>query len=224
MILRKKRSIFLPFLFLALGALPAFAETKKSDEAALMLTQITSTYRKADLVEVSVEKSIGSQWGAKEKVSKGKIYYSHGKIRWEISSPEKVWTIYNGKTLWNIEFASPDFPDKNKVTITKVEKKSREQYFLIDLLENKNPSEKFKIARKESNGPLVTLSLELKKPAADFNNIEIIVEKDKKFIQEISYKDDLNTTKIKLGQPEVLENSGLFEYKPNPEKDQVTNL
>jgi len=100
---------------------------KVVDPQAELLSKVAATYRNADLVEMTVERRITSNWKPKEEVSKGKMFYAHGKIRWEIQEPDKNWTIYDGKTFWNIEFANSDFGAgaKNRVTESTVEKKNK---------------------------------------------------------------------------------------------------
>ncbi len=208
---------------------PATKVTESSEEAKL-LAEVTSAYRKAALVEISVEKQISYEWKPKVDISKGKMFYSHGKIRWEIEVPEKNWTIYDGKTWWNIEFASEDFPgSKNKVIATKVEKENKAQFLLLDLLDSKNPSELFLIKNKldhKANEAEVTMTLQPKKKSG-FSNIEVVIVKEAKIFKEVSFKDDIgNGIKIILATP-IFQKNGkekLFKYKPDPSKDQVSHL
>ena len=204
----------------------ACAVGNKSPEGQL-LASVTATYRSAGLAEMAVEKRITYEWKPKDDVSNGKIFYSHGKIRWEIDTPDKNWTICDEKTCWNIEFASKDFPDaKNKVTIAAINKKNKEQFFLLNLLNTKSPSDQFHIKSEESADGQVRLKLEPRKPTG-YTDIFVTVKKAQRTIKEISFKDDIgNLVKLILDVP-TIKSSGdakLFKYKPDPKKDQVSNL
>jgi outer membrane lipoprotein-sorting protein len=125
-----------------------------------------------------------------------------------------------------VQYASPDFPGKNMVTIGKIDpKKGADQRFIADLLENKKPAEKFNVTSESSDATRAVLNLEPKNPS-ELKAIKITIDKKKKCIQEVSYKDDAeNLTTIKLGEPKILDKEkgkDLFDYKPDTEKDQVT--
>ncbi len=203
------------------------ALAKNIPDELKLLGEVTASYREATLVEMSVEKRIIAEWKPKQDVSTGQIFYSHGKIRWEIKSPEKNWTIYDGKTWCNIEFASPDFPkDKNKVTLTSVDKKNKDQFFILALLDSRNPAESFKVQVKSNDGQQATLKLEPRK-SSGFAGIEVVIEKKSKSFKQISFKDDIgNQTEIKLGAPEFKKEAdeNLFKYKPNMQKDQISRI
>ena len=230
----KIRSFFLvrrpPAFFTAslVGALGIFltVAAAKMESPAVVLSQTTETYRKADLVKSTIEKTITSGVMGTEKTTKGNVYYSHGKIRWETDTPEKALAIINGRTAISVQYASPDFPGKNTVTIGKIDpKKGADQRFIVDLLENKKPAEKFDVTSVSSDEGKAVLNLEPKNPS-ELKSIKITIDKKKKCIQEISYKDDAeNVTTIKLGEPQILDKEkgkDLFDYKTDTEKDQVT--
>jgi outer membrane lipoprotein carrier protein len=192
-----------------------------------LLGKITKTYRTAGLVETKIEKVITYDWKPKEDVSSGRFFYSKGKVRTEFDTPEKNWSIYNGKQWWSIQFASPDFPGKNKVTHTTVSSKDKEQFFLLKLINLKKPSDQFKIEVASTKDPELNLKLEPKLKAEGLTDIHVTINLTKKYITEVSFKDDMgNKTTLKLSSPKYKDSpdSGEFEYKPDPKKDEVSEL
>lgn len=199
-------------------------ETQKPEE---FLSKITGAYRKANLVEASLEKVISYDWKPKQDISEGRFFYSKGRIRTEFNSPEKNWSIYNGKQWWSVQFSSPDFPGKNKVTHTKVSKKDKEQFFLLKLIDLKKPSEQFKIEVESTKDPEVSLRLEPKEKAQGISDIHVTLNIKENSITEVSFKDDMgNKTTLKLGHVKMNGTSadGKFDYKPNPKQDEVSEL
>jgi outer membrane lipoprotein carrier protein len=198
----------------------AFAKT------ADPVSAVTSIYRKADLVEINVEKTISSEWKTKDTIYKGKVFYSQGKFRWENETPEKTWTLYNGNKLWNVQFSSPDFPGKNKVTVTKINKKTRGQILLMSLLDVENLSDKFNMQIAKQQGAVLSVKLDPKDQDKSITDLVLKVNTEKKRLLELSFKDDLgNLTKIKFGDSEFRnkKQNEIFNYKPGKD-DEVTSI
>jgi outer membrane lipoprotein carrier protein len=205
-------------------------EVQKKNEGQkpeALLAAITKVYRTFDLVETTIEKKISYEWKPKQDLSTGRFLYSKGKLRTEFNSPEKNWTIYNSKEWWSIEFASPDFPGKNKVTHTKVSKKDKAQFFLLKLIDLKKPSEQFKIEVESQENEVVTLKLASKENTQGVSDIRVILDTKEKWLKEVSFKDDMgNKTTITLGVPDLKKSipEGLINYKPNKKEDEVTEI
>jgi outer membrane lipoprotein carrier protein len=208
--------IFIVFFYVRAG----YAKTQDPVSA------ITSIYRNAKLVEINVEKTISSEWKAKDTTYTGRIFYSQGRFRWENDTPEKTWTLYNGSKLWNVQFASPDFPGKNKVTVTKINKKTRGQILLMSLLDVERLSDKFNVKVKKQSGHELSVQLEPKEPDPSVNDLHLTVDTEKKRLRGLSFKDDLgNLTKIKFGESvfKKKKQNGLFNFSPGKD-DEVTNI
>lgn len=196
-----------------------------SKESADEITKILAKYRSAKLVEMKVEKKIRSEWKTKDQIFEGKVYYSKGKFRWENHTPEKNWTIYNGKTLWNIQFASPDFPGKNKVTKSKITKKNRGQILLMSLIDVQSLSEKFKVT-KDKKGNFLELALEPLEKDPSVQNLKLTLDLKSETIQSLSFQDDIgNKTEIFFQDIEFrnVKMTEKFDYLPT-RNDEVTQI
>lgn len=211
------------------GLTTSFAKTKskeKSDEVSSILAK----YREAKLVEIKVEKSIKSEWKTKDQVFTGQMFYSRGKFRWENDLPEKNWTIYNGKTLWNVQFASPDFPGKNKVTKSTLTKKNRGQILLMSLLDIKDLSEKFKVQKDEPKidheVKTVTLNLEPIEKDPSVSKLQLVLNLTAGTIQKLSFQDDIGNFTVvvfKEIQFQKEKKNKLFDYV-STKNDEVTEI
>ena len=191
-----------------------------------ILKQAVKTYREAKMIEMTVEKRMSSDWNPKEKLSIGKLFYSQGKIRFEFETPEKEWDLYDGKSFWIVNFPGADFPGgKNKVLEDKNASKHKDQVFLVELLESKNPSDSFEAKESKNTDDVLDLILKPKKETP-FKEIHVIINQKTKSFSEINYRDDMNTIRYVLGKPSVKEDfkKGFFSYKPDPKKDDVTPL
>lgn len=198
----------------------------KPDEIA----RILSKYRESKLVDIRVEKTIKSEWKTKDQIFLGKMFYSKGKFRWENETPEKNWTIYNGKILWNIQFASPDFPGKNKVTKSILTKKNRGQILLMSLLDIHDLSEKFKVQKDEPSTEkeikLLKVKLEPLEKDPSVSKLQLVLNLTAGTIQEVSFQDDIgNLTLVYFNATEFRneKNNKLFDYLPT-KNDEVTDL
>ncbi len=204
---------------------PALAHKKEirtsSQLADETLGKVLRGYHAWGLVEINVEKRISSEWKPQTSISHGKIFYSKGKIRWEVFEPEKTWLIYDGKTVWNVQFPNQDFNEsKNKVIIAKVTSKNRDSLLLIDLLDSRIPSDHFIIKMEDPK----TFSLEPKKSSNWRGIRNLLIKVENSQVVGVSYKDDINNkVEISLGNTvrKKEKNLELFMYKVNPSKDDV---
>lgn len=217
---------FLCFIF---GSLVFTAELKNNEsDIEKISSKIMAKYRQTNLVEINVEKVIQSEWKAKDQIYEGKIFYSKGKFRWENNIPEKSWVIYNGNILWNIHFSSPDFPGKNKVTKSIINKKNRDQILLMSLIDMKNLTEKFFIDKnkKLSTEDILVIDLEPIEKDQSVQNLKITMNTKNNQINEISFADDIgNKTKIFFKDNKFLNKKigNKFEYSPG-KNDEVTQI
>jgi outer membrane lipoprotein-sorting protein len=197
-------------LTLALTGSACFATPADFDKAI-------AVYQTSGILEMQTEKTLTSPWKQKGETVKGRLYLSKGKFRWEMDGPDREWTIFDGQTLWNVKFASPDFPGKNHVLRMKLSQKEQQKFFYLRLLDLQTLRSDFEISSPVKSSFLL-------KPKAGgpsdlgFKDITLKISGD--HVSELSYKDDLdNQTVIRLQKPE--KKSDLFSYKPDPVQDDV---
>lgn len=190
-----------------------------------VIDKIFAKYRNAKLVEMKVEKRIQSEWKTKDQIFEGNVYYSKSKFRWENNIPEKNWTIYNGKTLWNIQFSSPDFSGKNKVTKSKITKKNRGQILLMSLIDVQSLSEKFRVSKNKIGDTLV-LDLDPLEKDPSVQSLKLTLDIKNEVIVDLSFQDDIgNKTHVLFHEIKFLnrKDEKKFEYTPTKD-DEVTHL
>lgn len=232
---RRKKIVFILLamaigLILGMCTLPSVSEgLPPQEDNAKIANKIFEKYRNAKLVEILVSKSIKSEWKTSEQIFEGTIFYSKGKFRWENDKPEKNLTVYNGQTLWNVQYASPDFPGKNKVTKSTISKKNREQILLMSLIDIQDLSEKFNVENfpgSETDQQLVILKLEPKEKDPLVSNLKLTLDKEKKVLLNLTFQDDIgNQTKIQFNKSTFLKKKKktLFEFIPG-KNDEVTQI
>jgi|GEM_PF-4414652 len=175
-------------------------------------------YQSADVIQIKTNKTIQTPWKTKGEKSTGRLYLSKGRFRWETDAPDKEWTIFDGRTLWSIRFASRDFPGKNHVLKMKLAMKERKKFFYLRMLDSETLHSDFAIGETIENK---SYSLSPKKGgAADlgFRDVEIGIQNG--YVSRLTYRDDVdNQTTIEMQKPEKKKTR--FSYKPNPKTDEV---
>lgn len=198
-----------------------FSKTEKNS----VISDITAEYKKAGYVRFQAEKSVKSELMGKETTHKGTFYYSGGKLRWESDSPEKSLMVYDGMTLWNVQYPSPDFPGDIQAGRSKIDKKNRQQVLLAEFIGLTNLEKNFNI-QESTQGDLTVFNMKAKEKSASIPEATILVSKKEKKILEISYPDDFgNVTKIKFIETEMKKKRKpeLFKYVPD-KNVKVTDL
>lgn len=191
-----------------------------------ILAQTLSRYQNTSMVEGHIEKTVYTELLNKTKKQSGQIFLAKEKIKIEFTQPEKEMLLFDGTILWTVQYLPEELGGTHQVSRTKIDKKNRSQ-ILLGLLFDKSQFKKFfkldseKITENKKSYNLIVLNKELK-----INNLNIIINKDKKEISSISYYDDLqNKTEFTLSEQQfhkVLKKE-TFKYIP-PKNAQVTNL
>jgi outer membrane lipoprotein carrier protein len=217
------------FVFMSMG--PTYAavaknKVKKPASAVSVLKEVSKKYRNTKLVKIETDKKVTSELLGKTTNYQGKIYLSQGKFRWENETPEQTLLLYDGETIWNVQYPPKDLGGQVQVAKAKLDKNTKSQ-ILISTLIGKEPIDKnFKVISEKSDKE--TLNVELQPLSGDLRvkGLTLDVDLKTKQIKKISYKDDVdNTTEIELKNTEFIskENKDLFKYKI-PKDAQVTNL
>jgi outer membrane lipoprotein carrier protein len=226
--LRQILVVLLPVLFVFSTA-SSFAKekaTKAKSFAVATLKEVSKKYRNSKLVKIETDKKVTSELMGKTTNYQGFIYLAQGKFRWENETPEQSLLLFDGETIWNVQFPPKDLGGQVQVAKAKLNKNTKSQ-ILISTLIGKEPIDKnFEILNEKTDQEI--LSVELKPLFSDLRvkQLTLDVEPKTKEIKKISYKDDVdNLTVIEMKKTDFLkkENKDLFKYKI-PKDAQVTNL
>ncbi len=244
---RNRQSFLNLFLFLVLffGSLQIFAKKtdapknaktnskvdskKKSNQEPVnhqsSLAEVVKKYRNSNFVKMQVTKIVKSDLLGKETQYKGQMFLSRGKFRWDNDVPEKTQLIFNGSTIWNIQFPPKELPGPLQIAKSKVDKNTKKQILISTLLSANGIDENFKVKSTKVQNAETLYELEPKGKDLGITQLKIKTN-NKKSIIEINYKDDVgNQTSLKFDDIEFSKKSQnkLFDYVP-PKGAQVTNL
>ena len=201
-----------------------FAFTSVFAAPKSILTEVTAKYRKSALVTIKMTKTVKSNLLGKETKYQGTIYLAPNKFRLNIEEPEKNQIIFDGKTIWNVQFPPKEIPGPVQVAKSKLDNNSKKQLLISTLISKNGLTENFKINKEEKNNSITKIFLVPLKTDLNIKNLEVEVKANK--IIAIAYVDDVgNQTKLDLENTEFSKKSSnlLFKYKP-PKDAQVTNL
>lgn len=210
-------SVFLIFIGLFKG-IGSYATTQSG------LFEVASKYRKTGLVTIQFTKTVKSNLLGKESKFKGTIYLGANKFRMNVEEPEKNQIIFDGSTIWNVQFPPKELPGPVQIAKAKLDKNSKKQILISTLISKDGLQRNFKLNKEEKQDFTTKYFLTPLNPELNLKSLEVNV-KESKFIS-LTYKDDVgNLTHLDFEKTEFSSKTNLkiFKYKPNKE-DQVTNL
>lgn len=178
-----------------------------------LLKKVITKYQTKNGVKADVEKSVHNKIMNKDTSYSGKMYWYSGKFKWDCETPEKSTLLYDGKYIWSItenEFFDP------KLQVTRTSINSDDKKLLVNTFSE--IMNRYKVKSSSEAGSQVSFDLEATSGNKSLNkNMTLKIDKDKKEIVQISYRDDLdNTTTIKFKSVSLKEklNNKQFQYSP----------
>jgi len=218
--------IFVTFGLILPVVAPAKGKEKKSPSAMSVLKEVSKKYRNSKLVQIETDKKVSSELLGKTTVYEGRIYLAQGKFRWETETPEQSLLLFDGETIWSIQYPPKDLGGPAQVGKAKLGKNTKSQ-ILISTLIGKEPIDKnFKILNSSKSENTLSIELQPLSPDLRVKGLTLEVDLKSKQILKISYKDDVeNMTVISMKKTEFIakESKDLFKVKI-PKDAQVTNL
>lgn len=205
---------------------PLFAKPTALSNHLSLLDQTTAKYRNAKLVEMDLEKSVRSDLTGKNSVYKGTLYLSTGKFRMVQKEPDPSLVVFDGRTVWNEQPASQDFPGPVQVTKARLSSKNKAQTVFATLLTTDPIAKNFKIISSQKDGDQTVFLAAPLKDDPSLKKLVLKINSKSKEVSEISYQDDIgNETSLKLANAKFNKSSNpkLFQYKP-PKGAQVNEL
>jgi len=193
---------------------------------ASILDQVLLKYHKAALVEAPVERTTEPAFGGKKKISNGKVLASGSLFRWEVDTPEKSLIVFDGSTLWTVQYLPKEFGGGEQISKSKIDKKNRGQLLITQILQPDAFYKVFKSKKTNETGDRVEYDLEVIEKELTLKKVKLVVNKSKLFIAELRYSDEIdNKIVLAFKEPQFLskKNQKLFQYTP-PKGSQVTEL
>lgn len=202
----------------------AQAEVSKAQLKALRNTIIR--YQKASYVEIDLEKKVVSEILGRERLNKGKVFLAPKRFRLELKEPEKSLIVYDGGTLWNVQYPPEGSDGKTQVAKAKLDKKNQNQILLGDLLVEQGLMAKFEMLDAVQDGDRLQITAKPKSSQIQVMDLKFSIDTKDKVFKEVEYSDELgNKTTMKFSGTvfQKKKNAKIFQY--TPEKDaQVTEL
>ncbi len=189
------------------------------------LQKISSKYRSAKMVDMSVEKTVKLELQGRETKYQGHIFLANGKFRWENSVPEETLLVFDGSTIWSIQTPPKDFGGKPQIARGKVDKKTKSQILISTLLSG-DLEKNFKVLKETKENGIAKIEVSPVGNDLQVKSLNLSIDLKNQTLSEISYKDDLgNQTIMAFSKINFLKKADekKFKYQP-PKGAQVTDL
>lgn len=187
--------------------------------AATELTTVSDRYRKSKLVQMTVEKTVKEEVLGKETTYKGKMFISGELFRWSAETPEKALVVFDGTYLWSVQYPSPDFPGDIQYIQSKIDKNNRSQILPATILSKEPILNNFEVLNEKPSKNIINYELKSKNKNFPVQNLQLQINKDKKWITQVSYKDDLgNSITLDFSEIQFKDKISAKTFKYTPEK------
>lgn len=213
-------------LTVLITALPLFSFAKADPKNSELLLNLTKRYRVAKMVRMKMEKTVSSDLTETKKVHTGEIVLSGKKFRLDQTTPEKNLIVFDGSTLWSVQFPPTEFKD-SPLQVTKQKIKSGDgNAVLSSLLTQGKITDRFEILSSQKDEKIATYELKAKNTELNVTKIKLKIELEKSLVRELTVWDEVGNESFFLF-PHVLffssEQKKLFQYSP-PKDAQVIQL
>lgn len=214
-------------LFLLLGVSLLFYSLQIVASVPSELSETLSQYKQSESMILEVRKTLTNTMLDKEVVSKGMIRFVKGKFYWETTDPEKSLVIYNGKTLWTVQYPPAEFKDMPlQVGKMGVKSKKNSPIILSEIFGTRPLDTVFTIKQKSKSGNFYLYDLKEIKTDFGLKNLVLKIDNKEQRVVSIEYVDEVeNETKIEFRSTQfnMKIRSSIFEYKP-PKDAKVTDI
>jgi outer membrane lipoprotein-sorting protein len=201
-------------------------EEKKS-QVDQELSEVEKKYAAAKSVSMDVKKSLILSLLERTDVYDGRFFLSgKDKLRLEFEKPVKSIAVLNGKEFWVIEYPPADTNEKVRVLKSSMGEKSQSQVLITSLLGQGRILDHFTIESKKKNDGKITYKLKAAAEITEVQNLELVVDEEKKLITELAYQDELeNRTRFEFSKIEFDGDvpEKLFTFSP-PKGAEVSHL
>lgn len=172
------------FLTLPLIAVAKPVGSTKAKPPTREVDKVFASYRAGKPFKAKVKKTVTQEIMGTTMTSSGTFYFSKGKMRMDISEPERTTLVYDGKAIWSESRSTDDHVLVTKIRSIELRKSDS---LLASLFGGENVLKKFTLKSIKSDDTKKNYTFEAKDKKSDVQVLEITL-KDKD-IQRISYKD-----------------------------------
>ena len=213
----------LTFFLMLIMVTVSWAATPPAENIGQLKDTLTRI-KKAKLTDFILEKRVISEFTETEKVYQGRAFLSGKLMRFETKSPLKSLIVYDGTTLWVVQYPDATLGGPVQVLRGQIKGKQKDNLLLSELLAKGRILESFEITKTgEDKGTYSYLALPKTK---EFNLKKVILQVKDKELTLIEYVDDVgNKISLKILEQKLQADPRpeLFKYKPE-KGAQVTNL
>ena len=214
---------FLIILFSTLAASISGA-TEKPADSLKSLRETLVRIQKTKLVEFQLEKKVVSEIMGSEKTYHGRSFLQGSLFRFEIKDPDKSLVVFDGKTLWIVQYPNPGLGGPTQVLRGQIHGKQKEQMLLTELLAKGKLLDSFTLAKTGEDDSGQSFEGTPKDKGFNLQKVNLTVKgkelKKLEYVDDVGNKTSLNVIEQKLQADPRPE---LFRYKPE-KGAQVTNL
>lgn len=172
--------------------------------------RVLARYRKAAAIQAKVEKTVEQEMLGEKKTSSGDFFFSKGKMRLEITEPEKSTVVYDGAVIW----VESRF-DEATVEVSKIQSKElkKSDSLLAALFDaKKNALQSFKLQKVKDGSVFSFVPKDKKK--TEIQHLELEIQEGD--LKRVTYSDSLenSVTLIFSNFKEGSVPKNKFSYKP----------
>ena len=173
------------------------------------LKSVLKKYAKVPELQIEFEKEVKSKALGSAKNSSGVLYLTGKAFRLEEVKPDQTTVIFDGKSLWTLQYPPPEFGNEPEISRSRLSKKNQDQMILASLLKGRF-DEVFRVDRKEDS----RFYLKLKKANENVTGLQVQVGASD--VEQIIWSDDLgNETLFKLSKVTRRERDpSRYQFKP----------
>jgi outer membrane lipoprotein-sorting protein len=195
---------------LVMGSL--YAKSATSHPSAADVDSVLARYRSARAIQAKVKKTVTQELMGTTNESEGRFYFSKGKLRLDITKPEKSVLVYDGKNIW---LESRLDESHVQVSHMKAGALKRTDSLMAALFDRKDALKKFTLVNSsEKDGEKTYVFQPKDKKSTEVRALEVALKG--KDIRRIQYKDQMENTVnfefLDLSKDDVP--LAKFEYKP----------
>jgi outer membrane lipoprotein-sorting protein len=218
-------------LALSLAASPGWAAKKKAAKSApkgsaAEVNRVLADYRSAQAIKAKIKKTVVQEAMGSETKGEGDFYFSKGKLRMDMISPEKSVLVYDGKIVW-FESRIESLDGKGEtiqVTKMKTGKLKKTDSLMATLFEEKDITKTFKfIGTKDEKGVRLYDFKPIDKNKTEVQYLQIGL-KDKN-VERVVYEDQVEN-KVSVVFSDLVKGKvppEKFHYVP-PKNAEITDI
>lgn len=204
------------------------AQTESAEPNSISRVKETLVrYREAQFVEMDIEKKVSLALLDRTRESKGRAYFSKGKLRLETKEPDPSLIIVDESAIWIQTPPVPGLSENYQVTqIVSERAQDRSRSPLAMILSDDSAMDLFNQDEKTVQGKIKEYVFLPKNPSLlpDVQKLKIKLNSDEKIILEISYTDELsNETSFSFAQVKFRKSKKpeIFKYV-RPKNSEIT--